>query len=212
MIHIRAYEPADEQAWLRCRVLAFLDSAYFDDVRKRKPTYEQPALGLVAEVDGEVVGLIDLQAETESGAICSERPGPRAMIWDLGVHPDHRRGGIAGALLRKASSWAREQGVRYLEAWTRDDPHVCRWYETKAFVRFYTYWHIFMNAQEARNALSTTRPDLRVQAAFAHNTQYGRFDPQGSFERYHECRGYELDLSSTDRDQRSVTEGTRRGR
>ncbi len=29
---ISAYRPADEQGWLRCRVLAFLDSAYFDDV------------------------------------------------------------------------------------------------------------------------------------------------------------------------------------
>ena len=32
-VTIRDYEPADEEAWLRCRVLAFLHTAYYDDAR-----------------------------------------------------------------------------------------------------------------------------------------------------------------------------------
>lgn len=33
---IRRYEPRDEQGWVRCRVLAFLDNAYFDKYFERK--------------------------------------------------------------------------------------------------------------------------------------------------------------------------------
>jgi len=31
---LRRYGEADEEGWVRCRVLAFLDSAFFDDVRR----------------------------------------------------------------------------------------------------------------------------------------------------------------------------------
>lgn len=31
-VQVRDYQPADEQGWLRCRVLSFLGTAYFDDV------------------------------------------------------------------------------------------------------------------------------------------------------------------------------------
>ena len=63
---IRPYRDEDEQGWVRCRVLSFLDSAYFDDVRREKERYEHPALELVAERDGEIVGLIDVECEYES--------------------------------------------------------------------------------------------------------------------------------------------------
>jgi hypothetical protein len=33
---LRAYTDADEQGWLRCRVLGFLDSAFYDDVRRER--------------------------------------------------------------------------------------------------------------------------------------------------------------------------------
>ena len=36
MFKIRSYEPEDEAGWLRCRVLAFLDSAFHDDVLYEK--------------------------------------------------------------------------------------------------------------------------------------------------------------------------------
>jgi hypothetical protein len=33
---IRPYEDRDETAWLRCRVVAFLDTASFDSVEREK--------------------------------------------------------------------------------------------------------------------------------------------------------------------------------
>ena len=48
---IRKYTEKDEQSWLRCRVLSFLNTAYFDNVLKEKETYENPAIELVAIID-----------------------------------------------------------------------------------------------------------------------------------------------------------------
>jgi class 3 adenylate cyclase len=38
---IRPYRDTDERGWLVCRVLSFLDSAFFDDVRQAKECYER---------------------------------------------------------------------------------------------------------------------------------------------------------------------------
>ena len=53
-----------------CRVLSFLDSAFFDDVRRSKEHYEHASIELVAEREGEIVGLIDVECETEPGTVC----------------------------------------------------------------------------------------------------------------------------------------------
>ena len=41
---------------MRCRVLSFLGSAFWDAVEREKERYEHPAIELVAEEDGEIVG------------------------------------------------------------------------------------------------------------------------------------------------------------
>ena len=49
MFTVRSYEPADEVGWVRCRVLSFLGSAFWDAVEREKEHYERPAIELVAE-------------------------------------------------------------------------------------------------------------------------------------------------------------------
>ena len=66
---IRELGPNDEQSWLRCRALGFLYTAYFDDVVTRKPGYDGPAVELVAEIAGEIVGLIDVEIAGELATI-----------------------------------------------------------------------------------------------------------------------------------------------
>ena len=73
MFTVRPYEPADEVGWVRCRVLSFLGSAFWDAVEREKERYERPAIELVAEDDGAIVGLLDLECETPALA---DRPGP----------------------------------------------------------------------------------------------------------------------------------------
>ena len=65
-MRIRPYTADDETGWVRCRVLSFLDSAYFDDVHREKERYENRAIELVAEMDGSVVGLVDVDLDTAS--------------------------------------------------------------------------------------------------------------------------------------------------
>lgn len=118
---VRPYREDDERAWVVCRVLSFLDTAFFDDVRREKERYGNPAIELVAERRGQIVGLIDVECETEPGTVCEERPGLGGMIWHLAVHPDHQREGVATALLREAEARASQQGLERFEAWTRDE-------------------------------------------------------------------------------------------
>jgi N-acetylglutamate synthase-like GNAT family acetyltransferase len=130
---IRPYRDEDERGWVVCRVLAFLDTAFFDDVRREKERYERDAVELVAESEGEIVGLIDVECESEPGTICEDRPDLGGMIWHLAVHPEHQRGGIATSLLTEAEIRAREKGIARFEAWTRDDLAARAWNEARGF-------------------------------------------------------------------------------
>ena len=64
-VTVRSYRADDERGWVVCRALSFLDSAFFDDVRRSKEHYEHASIELVAEREGEIVGLIDVEYETE---------------------------------------------------------------------------------------------------------------------------------------------------
>jgi GNAT superfamily N-acetyltransferase len=123
---VRPYRESDEQSWLRCSVLSFLDTACFDSVFRRKPRYEHPAIELVAAIDGAVVGVIDVECEEEPGQVCTvcRDGGPDrlgGMIWHLAVHPDYQGRGIGTALLRASREQAMKRGVHCFEVWTRDD-------------------------------------------------------------------------------------------
>jgi ribosomal protein S18 acetylase RimI-like enzyme len=166
---IRNYQVADEQGWLRCRVLGFLDSAFYDDVRTEKERYDGPAVELVAVAGGEVVGLLDLELEPAPGVLHeTDRRG--GVIWHVAVHPDHRRRGIATALVERALEVARRAGLEILQAWTRDDAWVHEWYEACGFHRRYSYLHVYLRPDEVRGEVTMRTKGLRPVLAFAHYT------------------------------------------
>ncbi len=196
-IHIREYKPEDEESWLRCRALAFLNTAYYDNVLREKEKYQNPAIELVATIDGLLVGLIDLECETVPNTVCSARPGLGAMIWHLAVHPDYRQKGIGTALLSRAADIAAKRGVVRLEAWTRDDPWVQSWYECRGFRAVDSYLHVFIDgASELKGAIKSEIPGLLPVQAFAH---YVGKEPEaiaGRFKRVHRCALYERRILS----------------
>lgn len=192
---IRPYREEDERGWVVCRVLSFLDSAFFDDVRQTKEHYEHPSIELVAERDGEVVGLIDVECDEPPGTVCEDRLGLGAMIWHLAVHPEHQRNGVATQLLREAQRLAKARGVERFEAWTRDDPGTRAWYESMGFELIYSYLHVYVELDEGlRDLFPITSEQLRPVKVFAH---YVGDDPdaiRNRFSRVHDDVLYELNL------------------
>jgi GNAT superfamily N-acetyltransferase len=192
---IRTYQPEDEKGWGRCRVLSFLDTAYFDNVLREKEQYENQAIELVAEVDGMIAGLLDLEYEEEERTVCSRGTGLGGMIWHIAVHPDYQRSGIGSALLEEAARLARKQGLNRMEAWTRDDRWVRDWYESNCFVQKESYLHVYLEGDtELKGAVSAGLKDLYAVQVFAHYTGEDTAMIKNSFKRVHECVCYEKEL------------------
>nr|GGG79293.1 hypothetical protein GCM10011398_25760 [Virgibacillus oceani] len=74
-MEIRRYNAEDELGWVRCRILSFLDTAYYDNVFKEKEKYENSSIELVAVIDHQIVGLLDIEYETNEGTVCSRGEG-----------------------------------------------------------------------------------------------------------------------------------------
>jgi len=188
-VTIRPFDPADEQKWLRCRVLSFLDSAYFDNVERAKPTYQNPSIELVAD-SGDIVGFLDIELESSPGSLCRELSGPGGMIWHLGVHPDYRRIGIAQQLLREGVVRAKAAGATALEAWTRDDVPARAWYERNGFKRVSAYWHVDMDG----DLVTTDIPQLFPVSVFAHYHGEDIESLRDRFEAVYECVCYQRQI------------------
>lgn len=189
---IRDYEPNDEIGWVRCRVLAFLETAYFDNVLKQKECYENPAIELVAEIDGQIVGLIDVEYEKEERTVCSRGEGLGAMVWHIAVLPDFSRQGIGKQLLDTAVNKAKAIGLNRLEAWTRDDLWVQNWYEKMHFENVDSYYHIYFEGDEMNHQVQSETPKLYLVNTFAHYV--GDDIEQFNNKRIHQCVCFEKSL------------------
>jgi ribosomal protein S18 acetylase RimI-like enzyme len=180
-IEIRDYGPADEQAWLRCRVLSFLATAYFDDVMTAK---QSPAAGaeLVAVKDGVVVGILDISVD-----------GMLATIDTVGVHPDHQHQGIGTRLFELARIRAAALGATVIDAYTRDDEATLRWYRARGFTESDHYLHVYanhyVNAAEPAQAVEP-RPGLSPIKVFLHAELEQEAEIRQKFQRVHVCRRF----------------------
>jgi len=190
---IRHYTENDEQGWLRCRVLSFLNTAYFDNVLKEKEVYKNPAIELVAIVDDQVVGLIDIEYENEPKSVCTTKDSIGGMIWHIAVHPDYQRRGIGEKLLEAAMLEAKKQQLTYLEAWTRDDKWVQSWYEKMSFNQTYAYYHLFFEENEMKLVPHENVQNFYPVTMFAHYTgeDLGTFQ---DLKRKHQCVCYVKDI------------------
>ena len=192
---IRTYNSSDEENWLKCRLVSFHDSAYYDDVYTKKPTFDNPSLELVAEINGEIIGIIDLEKDNKDGSICYCKTGLGAMVWTIAVLPDYRRLGIASQLILKSVDWAKSKDIDFIEAWTRDDKWVLDWYESVGFSRFHSYWHIYFKGDNAKALFKSNDKDISPQSVFAHSNKDPKTLDQNKIDRFYKCSGYKLDIT-----------------
>jgi N-acetylglutamate synthase-like GNAT family acetyltransferase len=178
---IRDYDPADEQAWLRCRALSFLATAYFDDVMPAKKSLELGA-ELVADDSGAIVGVLDLSTE-----------GLIATIETIAVHPDHQWRGIGTRLLDQACTRAQILGANTIEAWTRDDEPTLRWYRSRGFAESDHYLHVYADcyAQPGEPAdAAHCGPEFDLIKVFLHADLDREAEMRARFTRVHVCRRF----------------------
>lgn len=174
-MEIRDYRQSDEDEWLRCRVLGFLDTCYFDDVKTAKTVGADHSL--VAVADGRIVGLLDVTVD-----------GDAATIDTVAVHPDHRRIGVAGRLLREAVR--RVSRCRSLDAWTREDPAACGWYERNGFTEDFRYLHVYANGTAETGQDISVSSGLRAVTAFFHGSVADEEWLRARYRRVYVCRRY----------------------
>ena len=187
---IRDYKVTDEIGWVRCRTLAFLQTAYFDNVLNKKEHYQNPAIELVAELNGQIVGLIDVEYEKEERTVCSRGEGLGGMIWHIAVHPDFSKQGIGQLLLSASEAKAKEMNINRFEAWTRDDLWVQNWYEKMKFKMVDSYYHVYFEGNEMNHQIQSNIPNLYLVNSFAHYVGKD-IDQFKNNKRIHQCVCFE---------------------
>ena len=191
---IRPYDTSDEENWLKCRLVSFHNSAYYDDVYIKKPTFDNPSLELVAEIDGKIIGILDLEKDNKDGSICYCKSGLGAMVWTIAVLPDYRRFGIASQLILKAVDWARSKDIDFIEAWTRDDKWVLDWYESVGFSRFHSYWHIYFKGDNVKSLFESNDKDISPQSVLAYSNKDPKTLDKNKIDRFYKCSGHKLEI------------------
>lgn len=129
---IRDYCAEDEQKWVRCRVMAFLDCSYWNDVKREKEKYSKPSINLLAEENGEVIGFIDTEIDSKNSS-CNNEGERNSVIWNLGVLPEYRKLSVAGKLWEETKKRLYDSNIHYCEVWTQEDEAANNFYKKMGF-------------------------------------------------------------------------------
>lgn len=143
-MEIREYRDTDENSWIRCRVVSFMDSSYYDDVQNFREKYENPSVKLVAVDNNNVVGFLDVEYENYPGDVCYFKGEKGGVIWHLGVLPEYRSQKNATLLWYKAKKFLINKGVKRIEVWTQDDEPATNWYIKQGFKMKEAYLNAFV--------------------------------------------------------------------
>jgi aminoglycoside 6'-N-acetyltransferase I len=113
-MEIRPVASSDLPAWIAMRRRLFTDEseAEIEEEARTMARWDPPCVAFVAEADGgALIGFVEvgIRSYAEGGP-----SAPSAYIEGIWVEPEHRRAGVARALLAAAEQWGRDQGVAWL--------------------------------------------------------------------------------------------------
>ncbi|WP_342526770.1 GNAT family N-acetyltransferase [Chryseomicrobium sp. FSL W7-1435] len=135
------YEPRYEEGWLRCRVLAYLHTSMYEDVKTEKPQFPgRPTIELIALEDDMVVGILDMVLDTEEIQTSFLAKGLGAFLSVIAVHPDYQGRGIGQKLYEAALEELEKTPIEFIELYTRGDEPANNFYKKLGFeLRLETY-------------------------------------------------------------------------
>ena len=104
----------------------------FESELRRFIRLEQPYTGFLAfDDDGRPIGMIDARVRNYAEGAPNLRA---AYVEDLWVEPEHRRSGVARALLAEVEQWARSEGFDWLGSDATPDNQLSRdWHHEMGF-------------------------------------------------------------------------------
>lgn len=135
MFKLRAAEPADIESLLDLlEVLFTIEQDFTPDRERQRRGLEKllaasGAYAVVAEHDGEVVGMATIQT-----LISTAEGGPAGVIEDLVVSEVHRGRGIGQAIMNHLASWAEHKGLSRLQLLAdRDNRSALEFYRNQGW-------------------------------------------------------------------------------
>ncbi|RKS69331.1 putative N-acetyltransferase YhbS [Motilibacter peucedani] len=138
---VRAGTPADLAA------LVPLAGSHDRAVVRLRAAAEAREVLLVAEVDGAVVGAVSVRWRSDCDA-------PHPWLYGLHVLPEHRRRGVAQALVLAAEDAARSAGAEALSLDAdRDDIAVLGFYERRGYARVREHDHRWQSVDPVTGAV-----------------------------------------------------------
>ncbi|URZ88350.1 GNAT family N-acetyltransferase [Floricoccus penangensis] len=156
-MEIREYREEDERNWVECRLLSFLDSTYYKDVKKEKEKYPNHSLEYLAIEDGKVVGFIDVELNSDD---LTQNKENGAIIWNLGVLPSYRGKGIANSLWEKVKGELKRKSFSYCELWTQDDKAANDFYRKVGFVQKSEFTYLRCRPKEVTQTIRLSDADV----------------------------------------------------
>ena len=142
-LRIINYNPSFENQWLRCFRDSYYESSYFDSLVPFKPRYEGYSIELIALLDTDLVGFLDIEVVSVEEQFCSNADLKCAQISLIGVRPDKRRMKIGSKLIALALQRIKnETEVDVLEIIFREDNIVSKWLISLGFEKCSSYYEL----------------------------------------------------------------------
>jgi ribosomal protein S18 acetylase RimI-like enzyme len=160
-MRIREYRDEDEMQWVRCRIIAFLDCSYWDDIKRKKEKYKGSSISLVAEEQGKVIGFIDAELDSEDVS-CSRHGERNAVVWNLGVLPEYRKLSVAKKLWEETKRRLLAENIHYCEVWTQEDVPANSFYRRMGFAleKEHSWLRCYSQGQQCASLLNDKIGDL----------------------------------------------------